>query len=568
MENNNQNANWQEAINEMSQTASEQVNQTVENVQQAVQPAPEQPAQPVQAGANGWFTAPDNQNVYDAGDFAVLPAKKKSNKTLIIVLVIVAAAILIGGGIFLLLTMNKSSGYEALEKKYFANLSEQFDSVSEQTKAGVEMNFVLTPGAAMTGGMEVAPSTLKAKIHADADALTAYTEMTYLAGDTDIATIKYWMDNETFYFQIPELSDVIIKTDAETTSSLTGSLGSMGTVPMMEDETITTLPSNPTDMLAGYTEILQNIDDETFEKVFAVLADAYFETAKNCTKTSTGTLQCGEVSMNCDINTITFTGKDVMDFVLILLNKAEADAEIMELLSEFGVDKAMLSSAKTYVEEATKEMPEEDAKKVLFTMTVYSKGDEIVGRVIDIDGDEIRFITVNDGGKFATEIAMETEGEEVVKFVANGTVTDDKYDGTFELASENSTGLTGSLSLTLNDYVNGSVTISGDSDGVKQDLTFTIASSEKHFSIGMDLISGGASMMKLDLEMNEIAYEAPTMPSGTTADMTNPEDPNYVKFTTDVTNNITTLMTKLSSLDKPDIVAALLTSFGSGMDVA
>ena len=212
MENNNQNANWQEAINEMSQTASEQVNQTVENVQQSQPVQPEQPAQP-HAEANGWFTAPDNQNVYDAGDFAVLPAKKKSNKTLIIVLVIVAAAILIGGGIFLLLTMNKSSGYESLERNYFSGLTEQIGTVTTQTKTGADMKITLTPGSSMTGGMEVAPTVLKGKAYADAESLKTYAELTYAAGEEDIANLKTWIENEVIYVQIPELTDIIVKLD-------------------------------------------------------------------------------------------------------------------------------------------------------------------------------------------------------------------------------------------------------------------------------------------------------------------------------------------------------------------
>ena len=229
MENNNQNANWQQAINDLNNTA-DQVNQTVQNVQPVQPEQPVQPQQPVQAQDNGWFAQQNDQNTYDAGDFAVLPAKQKSNKTLIIVLVIVAAAILIGGGIFLLLSMNKSAGYEALERNYFSALTGKIDGVADMTKTGAEMKFTLVPGTAMTNGAEVAPTTLKAKIHADSEALKAYAEMTYAAGDTDIASIKYWMDNETFYFQIPELSDVILKLDASALSSL-----GMGSMDGMED---------------------------------------------------------------------------------------------------------------------------------------------------------------------------------------------------------------------------------------------------------------------------------------------------------------------------------------------
>lgn len=572
MENNNQNANWQQAINDLNNTA-DQVNQTVQNVQPVQPEQPVQPQQPVQAQDNGWFAQQNDQNTYDAGDFAVLPAKQKSNKTLIIVLVIVAAAILIGGGIFLLLSMNKSAGYEALERNYFSALTGKIDEAADMTKTGAEMKFTLVPGTAMTNGADVAPTTLKAKIHADSEALKAYAEMTYAAGDTDIASIKYWMDNETFYFQIPELSDVILKLDASALSSLgMGSIGGMEdmmTAPMMDD-TVGALPANPSDMLAGYTEALQNIDPEVVEKAFGLIADAYFATVKDCTKTTTGTLQCGEVSINCDVNTITITMKDFMNLALNVLNKVEADAEIMGILADFQIDKAAIASAKTYVEESIKELPEEEAKKVLLTMTVYSKGNNIVGRIINIaDSGEIRIITANDGKKFATEIALATDGVDKVKFTANGTVEGEKHDGTFvceSVGDENTAKITGSFSLTINDYLNGTINIEGDnSDGAKQDLALTIATSKDDFKLGMDIVQDGASLMKLDMEIKTIPYEAVTAPAGTIADASNESDTNLAKFTQDMTNGLTTIMTKISGLEKPDFVASLIVGLGGGM---
>ncbi len=573
MENNNQNANWQQAINDLNNTA-DQVNQTVQNVQPVQPEQPVQPQQPVQAQDNGWFAQQNAQNTYDAGDFAVLPAKQKSNKTLIIVLVIVAAAILIGGGIFLLMSMNKSAGYEALERNYFSALTGKIDEAADVKNMGMDMKFTLTPGAGLTNGTEVAPTVLKAKLHADAESLKAYTEMTYAAGDTDIASIKYWMDNETFYFQIPELSDVILKLDASALSSLgMGSMGGMEdmmTAPMMDD-TVGALPADPSDMLAGYTEALQNIDPEVVEKAFGLIADAYFVTVKDCTKTTTGTLQCGEVSINCDVNTITITMKDFMNLALNVLNKVEADAEIMDILADFQIDKAAIASAKTYVEESIKELPEEEAKKVLLTMTVYSKGKDIVGRIIDIAGEgEIRIITANDGKKFATEIALATDGVDKVKFTANGTVEGEKHDGTFvceSVGDENTAKITGSFSLTINDYLNGTINIEGDdSDGTsKEDLALTIATSKDEFKLGMEIVQDGASLMKLDIESKTIPYEAVTAPTGTIADASNESDANLVKFTQDMTNGLTTIMTKLSGLEKPDFIGTLLVGLSGGM---
>ena len=572
MENNNQNANWQQAINDLNNTA-DQVNQTVQNVQSVQPEQPVQPQQPVQAQDNGWFAQQNAQNTYDAGDFAVLPAKQKSNKTLIIVLVIVAAAILIGGGIFLLLSMNKSAGYETLERNYFSALTGKIDEAADIKNMGMDMKFTLTPGAGLTNGAEVAPTVLKAKIHADAEALKAYTEMTYAAGDTDIASIKYWMDNETFYFQIPELSDVILKLDASALSSLgMGSIGGMEdmmTAPMMDD-TVGALPADPSDMLAGYTEALQNIDPEVVEKAFGLIADAYFVTVKDCTKTTTGTLQCGEVSINCDVNTITITMKDFMNLALNVLNKVEADAEIMDILADFQIDKAAIASAKTYVEESIKELPEEEAKKVLLTMTVYSKGKDIVGRIINIAGEgEIKIITANDGKKFVTEFLMTSNGVENVKFSASGTVDGNKYDGTAVVVGNDETVMKADFSLTITDYANGTINItqigSATEEASFSKIAITIADSKDEGKISIDIISGDASMMKLDIEGKTIPYEAVTAPTGTIADASNESDANLAKFTQDMTNGLTAIMTKLSGLEKPDFVASLIVGLGGGM---
>ena len=50
---------------------------------------------------------------------------------------------------------------------------------------------------------------------------------------------------------------------------------------LYEDETIGALPADPSDMLAGYTEALQNLDPEVVEKAFGLIADAYFVTVKD-----------------------------------------------------------------------------------------------------------------------------------------------------------------------------------------------------------------------------------------------------------------------------------------------
>ena len=609
MDNNNQNANWQQALNNMPGDAADQVNQTTQYVQQN-----DVNLSQTQAQQNGWF-APQydqnaynqnaynqnannqnvydqnaynqnaynqnvynqnayNQNTYDAGNFAVLPAKQKSNTALIVVLIIVAA-VLIGGGIFLFMNMNKSAGYEALERNYFAGLTKNAESITAIKQTGYDMKLTLTPGTALTSGVELAPTVLKGKAYADADKLKSYVEFTYAAGDTDILGMKIWMDNEILYVQLPELSDVVLKLDLKEMESVMEDIGSidgsagMDLVPMMEnDANVLPVPENP---VADYLEKLKSVDEKTLEKVANIIADSYFETVKECTKTTKGTLQSGAVQISCDVNTITFTMKEVCNFAVTALNKVEADAEIVQLFDGFGVDKAAIASAKTYMEETKNGLTAEESARKLFTMTVYSKGDSIVGRVINIvDSAEIRIVSAEDGGKFNTEFAMSANGEDAVKFVASGTVSAGKYIGEFNLGSRSETLIKGDFSLTVDEFVNGNIDITqiGMTDSANpapfKKIAITMNTSKESAKFGIDVISDAGSMLKLDVETNVIAYTDVAAPSGTIANATDKADPNIQKFNEDLNNAMTTIMTKLSSLEKPDFLSLIFSGFGGG----
>ena len=120
---NNQQPNWQQALNEFSdqpeqQAQPQQFAQQAQPQQFAQQAQPQQFAQQAQpqqfaqqAQAQGQFT-PQGMPAYDAGNFAVVPPQKKS-KVLPMILIILAVAIVAGGVVFACINLfkNKASGY-------------------------------------------------------------------------------------------------------------------------------------------------------------------------------------------------------------------------------------------------------------------------------------------------------------------------------------------------------------------------------------------------------------------------------------------------------------------------
>ena len=103
--------------------------------QYAQQAQPQQYAQQAQfAQADGQFTqqVQPGMPAYDAGSFAVVPPKKK-NSALMIILIVLAAVIVVGGiplALYFAGVFGKSGGgYETIEKNYFAAAEKKADEI-------------------------------------------------------------------------------------------------------------------------------------------------------------------------------------------------------------------------------------------------------------------------------------------------------------------------------------------------------------------------------------------------------------------------------------------------------
>lgn len=182
MENNNMNeqqTNWQQALNEfsdqpqqpVSQAQPQQYAQQVQPQQFAQQAQPQQYAQQAQfAQADGQFTqqVQPGMPAYDAGSFAVVPPKK--NSALKIILIVLAAVIVVGGiplALYFAGVFGKSGGgYETIEKNYFAAAEKKADEIfggAKNIKTGIEQTFTISASKDVLGiNADVAPTVIKA----------------------------------------------------------------------------------------------------------------------------------------------------------------------------------------------------------------------------------------------------------------------------------------------------------------------------------------------------------------------------------------------------------------------
>ena len=213
MENNNMNeqqTNWQQALNEFSdqpqqpvsqaqpqqyaqQAQPQQYAQQAQPQQYAQQAQPQQYAQQAQPQFNqqaqpqfnqqAQFAQADGQYMqqgmpaYDAGSFAVVPPKKKSS-ALKIILIVLAAVIVVGGiplALYFAGVFGKSGGgYETLEKNYFAAAEKKADEIfggAKNLKTGIEQTFTISASKDVLGiNADVAPTVIKATSYADTSA--------------------------------------------------------------------------------------------------------------------------------------------------------------------------------------------------------------------------------------------------------------------------------------------------------------------------------------------------------------------------------------------------------------
>lgn len=598
---NNQQTNWQQALNEFSdqpeqqaqpqqfaqqaqpqqfaqqaqpqqfaqQAQPQQFSQQAQPQQFAQQAQPQQFAQQVQA--QGQFT-PQGMPAYDAGNFAVVPPQKKS-KVLPMILIILAVAIVAGGVVFACLNLfkNKSSGYEALERNYFASAEKKADELlnsAKNVKTGLEQTITLNVSKDLIGSdTDIAPTVIKAKSNVDSASEKGSGSLALGAGDETYMNVNFWLANGKMYYTVPELTDKYIVMDLnELSSSLKDiSSGSSDFSGILTVSDVAEAPSAST----NYEEILKNIDDETFDKIVDIITEAYFDNFTSVENKS-DSFKMSDSTVDCTSYTIDFTVEKVIAFCTDVLDAVEKESKIMDILSQFGIDNASFQYIKTLMTDSTKDATEDELSQVAATMIVYVKNDNIIGRKISIvDAIEAVLVTFSDKAQFEYSVNATITSSTNIYAGAKGTVNGNNYTGTASVTADGQTVITADFSF---DATNGNGTYSfkvTTDDNETFEVKLNVAMDGNNGTFDIAVASNGADMFTLKVESKEAAYTEEALPDINSSNSVDISDSAALEaFSTEISANLPTLIEKMQNIKNPDIVCLMLVQLVAGSMVA
>lgn len=598
---NNQQTNWQQALNEFSdqpeqqaqpqqfaqqaqpqqfaqqaqpqqfaqQAQPQQFSQQAQPQQFAQQAQPQQFAQQVQA--QGQFT-PQGMPAYDAGNFAVVPPQKKS-KVLPMILIILAVAIVAGGVVFACLNLfkNKASGYEALERNYFASAEKKADELlnsAKNVKTGLEQTITLNVSKDLIGAdTDIAPTVIKAKSNVDSASEKGSGSLALGAGDETYMNVNFWLANGKMYYTVPELTDKYIVMDLnELSSSLKDiSSGSSDFSGILTVSDVAEAPSAST----NYEEILKNIDDETFDKIVDIITEAYFDNFTSVENKS-DSFKMSDSTVDCTSYTIDFTVEKVIAFCTDVLDAVEKESKIMDILSQFGIDNASFQYIKTLMTDSTKDATEDELSQVAATMIVYVKNDNIIGRKISIvDAIEAVLVTFSDKAQFEYSVNATITSSTNIYAGTKGTVNGNNYTGTASVTADGQTVITADFSF---DATNGNGTYSfkvTTDDNETFEVKLNVAMDGNNGTFDIAVASNGADMFTLKVESKEAAYTEEALPDINSSNSVDISDSAALEaFSTEISANLPTLIEKMQNIKNPDIVCFMLVQLVAGSMVA
>ena len=525
-----------------------------------------QQAQPQQFAQQAQFAQADGQYMqqgmpaYDAGSFAVVPPKKK-NSALKIILIVLAAVIVVGGiplALYFAGVFGKSGGgYETIEKNYFAAAEKKADEIfggAKNIKTSIEQTFTITASKDVLGiNADVAPTVIKATSYADTSAEKGSGTASLGAGSDEYLTVKYWMSGDKLYFTVPDLTDKYMVMDVKELASSMKDISSgksdISSILTLSDAT-EEMPSSS----SGYEDILNNIDEETINKVIDIISDAYFKNF-TATENKSDSLKVSDGTVNCTSYTIDFTAENIIAFCKDVLDAVEKESKIMDVLSQFGIDNASFQYLKTLVDDATKGASEDELKSVMATMIVYVKDNNIIGRKITISGEiEILLVTYSDNTQFDYSLTATISGDTLYAG-AKGTVNGNNYTGTGSVTFNGEAAITADYSF---DATNGNGTYNlkvTTDDNESFEVKLNVAMDGNNGTFDIAVASNGTEMLSIKADSKEIAYVDEALPEVNDSNTVDINDSAALEqFSTEISANIPQLITKIQNVKTPDIV--------------
>ena len=539
---------------QFAQQAQPQYNQYA----QGDQPQPGQYAQQAQfAQAQGQYT-PQGMPAYDAGSFAVVPPQKKS-KVLPIILIILAIAIVAGGVVFACLNLfkNNASGYEALERNYFASAEKKADELFNSTKnvkTGLEQTISINVSKDLIGSdVDIAPTVITAKSNVDSAAEKGSGSLTFSAGDSAYMNANFWLADGKVYYTVPELTDKYIVMDLnELSSSLKDiSSGSSDFSGILTVSDVAEAPSAST----NYEEILKNIDDETFDKIVDIITEAYFDNFTSVENKS-DSFKMSDSTVDCTSYTIDFTVEKVIAFCTDVLDAVEKESKIMDILSQLGIDNASFQYLKTLMTDSTKDATEEELSQVAASMIVYVKDNNIIGRKISIvDAIEAVLVTFSDKAQFEYSVNATITSSTNIYAGAKGTVNGNNYTGTASVTADGQTVITADFSF---DATNGNGTYNlkvTTDDNETYEVKLNVAMDGNNGTFDIAVASNGTHMFSLKVDSKEVGYTEEALPEINSSNSVDISDSAALEaFSTEISANLPKLIDKMQSVANPDIV--------------
>lgn len=540
---------------QFAQQAQPQYNQYA----QGNQPQPGQYAQQAQfAQAQGQYT-PQGMPAYDAGSFAVVPPQKKS-KVLPIILIILAIAIVAGGVVFACLNLfkNNASGYEALERNYFASAEKKADELFNSTKnvkTGLEQTISINVSKDLIGSdADIVPTVITAKSNVDSAAEKGSGSLTFSAGDSAYMNANFWLADGKMYYTVPELTDKYIVMDLNELSSSLKDISSGGSSDFSGILTVSDVAEAPS-ASTNYEEILKSIDDETFDKIVDIITEAYFDNFTSVENKS-DSFKMSDSTVDCTSYTIDFTVEKVIAFCTDVLDAVEKESKIMDILSQLGINNASFQYIKTLMTDSTKDATEEELSQVAATMIVYVKDNNIIGRKISIvDAIEAVLVTFSDKAQFEYSVNATITSSTNIYAGAKGTVNGNNYTGTASVTADGQTVITADFSF---DATNGNGTYNlkvTTDDNKTYEVKLNVAMDGNNGTFDIAVASNGTDMFTLKVDSKEVGYTEEALPEINSSNSVDISDSAALEaFSTEISANLPKLIEKMQSVANPDIV--------------